>query len=66
MEAVKSFKKRKYTARVTASFMKTWWEPTVLWTHENQGVEHRSSMKKLRFPVVQEQRGQWALLKHTK
>ena len=64
MEAVKSFKKRKYTARLTASFLKTWWEPTVLWTHENQGVKHRTSMKKLRFLVGQEQRGHWAQLEH--
>jgi len=66
MEAVKSFKKRKYTARLMAGFMKTWWEPTVLWTHENQGVKHRTSMKKLRFLVIQEQSGLWALLKHNR
>ena len=50
MEAVKSFKKRKYryTAKLTAGFMKTWWEPIVLWTNENQGVQHRTSMKKKR------------------
>ena len=64
MEAVKSFKKRKYTARLTAGFMESWWEPTVLWTHENQGVQHRTSIKKKGFLVGQEQRGHWALLEH--